>query len=257
MTMTETELRDLLAGDSAGPPGRVTVADVGRRVRRMRRRRAAAGVALAAGVAAVALAPRTIPVAADDTWIATPASPAPTPSVMYIPDGRVVLDEEIGTGGLVRTYPYTGGSGPATVQVACRVPSYVFLWLDGDLIDQGPCGIQSDHVDRLRSWTDHSGRDLKGRHEVGVAVVPAERVGQDRQAALTRDQVAALLGATGRYPVSARLTVREAWPVTGVGMPQNCRGDVVIRNGNGQEVHSSWCDLQPGIPFPGDGPSPS
>ncbi|MBE3009874.1 hypothetical protein IL992_11825 [Microbispora sp. NEAU-D428] len=252
MTMTDSDLRDLLARHAAEVRGAgVTLADVDRRVRRIRRRRGAAGAVLAAGLAAavlVATAPRTVTIApGDGPDTAAMAGPSLTPGVSYLAGQRVFLEKEIDTGGRVLRFPYTGISESVNVQVDCREPSYAFVWLNGRLETQGVCGVQSDQVDHLISWIDESGRDLKGYNEVDVALVPVQRVAADRDPGapiptLGEREVERLVGETGEYRTSARVTIREAWLVGVAPTPINCDRDIVIRKPNGQEILSSACE---------------
>ncbi|WP_256862379.1 hypothetical protein [Microbispora sp. GKU 823] len=253
MTMTDDDLRDLLARDASVVNGAgVTLADVDRRVRRIRRRRGAAGAVLAAGLAAavmVATAPRTVTIAPDDGpgTAAAMAGPSLTPGVSYLAGQRVFLQKEIETGGRVLRFPYTSISESVNVQVDCREPSYVFVWLNGRLETQGVCGVQSDQVDHLISWIDESGRDLKGPNEVDVALVPVQRVAADRDPgapipALGEQEAERVVGETGEYRTRARVTIREAWVLAVAPTPINCDRDIVIRKPNGQEILSSACD---------------
>ncbi|MFI7627980.1 hypothetical protein [Microbispora rosea] len=251
MTMTDDYLRDLLARDAstAGGAG-VTLADVDRRVRRIRRRRGAAGAVLAAGLAAVVMAatsPRTVTIAPDERPAAAMAGPALTPGVSYFAGQRVFLEKEIEKGGRVLRFPYTGISTSVNVQVDCREPSYAFVWLNGRLETQGVCGVQSDHVDHLLSWIDESGGDLRGDNEVGVALVPVQRVAADGDPgapipALGEQEAERVVGETGEYRTGGRVTIREAWLLAVAPTPISCDRDIVIRGPNGREILSSACD---------------
>ncbi|MGI5156120.1 hypothetical protein [Microbispora sp. CA-102843] len=262
MTMTDNDLRDLLARDASEVRGAgVTLADVDRRVRRIRRRRGAAGAVLAAGVAAavlVATAPRTVTIAPDDgADAAAMAGPSLTPGVSYLAGQRVFLEKEIETGGRVLRFPYTGISASVNVQVDCREPSYAFVWLNGRLETQGVCGVQSEPVDHLISWIDESGRDLTGPNEVDVALVPVQRVAADRDPgapipALGEQEAERVVGETGEYRTSAKVTIREAWLLAVAPTPVNCDRDIVIRKPNGQKILSSACDRPTGFPLPVD-----
>jgi hypothetical protein len=259
MTMTDNDLRDLLARDaSTGRGAGVTLADVDRRVRRIRRRRGAAGAVLAAGLAAVVMAatvPRTVTIAPADapgTATAATAVPSPSPRERYFAGPRVFLTKKIETGGRILRYSYTGTSPSVNVQIGCGEPAYAFVWLNGRLEGQGLCGIQSDQIDHLLSWTDQSGRNLRGRNEVGVAVVPAARVTADGDAgdpvpALGEQEAARVIGETGEYRTSAWMTVREAALPVVMPFPTSCGRDIVIRRPNGQEILSSACD-PPSVP---------
>ncbi|MEU7938094.1 hypothetical protein [Microbispora bryophytorum] len=254
MTMTDNDLRDLLARDASEARGAgVTLADVDRRVRRIRRRRGAAGAVLAAGLAAavmVATAPRTVtitPADGSDPAAAAMAGPSLTPGVSYLAGQRVFLEKEIETGGRVLRFPYTGISTSVNVQVDCREPSYAFVWLNGRLETQGVCGVQRDQVDHLISWIDESGGDLRGDNEVDVALVPVQRVAADRDPgapipALGEREAERVVGETGEYRTGGRVTIREAWLLAVAPTPVNCDRDIVIRKPNGQEILSSACD---------------
>ncbi|GAA4202476.1 hypothetical protein [Microbispora amethystogenes] len=248
-TVTETELRDLLAGDAAtAGSGGVTLAGVDRRVRRLRRRRAGAGAVLAAGLAAavtVAATPRTVTIAPPGDG--GPAAVAAVPTVgSYLTGERVFLSEAIETGGRVLTFTYTGISESVNVRVECRDPSYALVWLNGRLVTQGVCGIQSDDVDHAVSWTDESGGHLRGTNDVAVALVPVQRVAAGLEAgapvpALGEREAERVIGESGEYRTGGRLTIRDAWPLVAAPTPISCDQDIVIRNPNGQEILSSAC----------------
>ncbi len=177
-------------------------------------------------------------------------------SERYFAGPSVFLTKKIETGGRILRYPYTGTSPSVYVQVNCGEPAYAFMWLNGRLEAQGLCGIQSDHIDHLLSWVDQSGRHLRGRNEVGVAVVPAARMTADRDAgdpapALGEQEAERVIGETGEYRTSARVTVREAGFAVVMPSPA-CDRDIVIRKPNGQEILSSACDRPTGFPLPGD-----
>ncbi|MFF4123692.1 hypothetical protein ACFYYP_09240 [Microbispora rosea] len=248
MTMTDDYLRDLLARDAstAGGAG-VTLADVDRRVRRIRRRRGAAGAVLAAGLAAVVMAatsPRTVTISpADDPDPAAAATvgPSPTPDVTYLTRDRVLLDKKITAGGRKLLFRVATRADSMNIQVECRTPSYVFVWREGALVDQGPCGIQDDHVDHLRSWTDQDGRVPSGRDDFHVAVVPPGSV-VNGHGAVDADDAARIVGEAGEYRTDARVTIRESFAVVGARLPDVCQRDIVIRRPNGREILSSACD---------------
>ncbi|MEV4294527.1 hypothetical protein [Microbispora rosea] len=246
MTMTDDDLRDLLARDaSAGGGAGVTLADVDRRVRRIRRRRGAAGAVLAAGLAAVVMAatsPRTVTIAPDERpAAAATAGPSPTPDVTYLTSDRVLLDKKITAGGRKLLFRVAARADSMSIQVECRTPSYVFVWREGALVDQGPCGIQDDHVDHLRSWTDQDGRVPSGRDDFHVAVVPPGSV-VNGHGAVDADDAARIVGEAGEYRTDARVTIRESFAVVGARLPDVCHRDIVIRGPNGREILSSACD---------------
>ncbi|KAB8184943.1 hypothetical protein [Microbispora catharanthi] len=256
MTMTDDDLRDLLARDASTVRGAgVALADVDRRVRRIRRRRGAAGAVLAAGLAAVvtvATAPRTVTIAPDDDpGTAAMAGPSPAPSVTYLTSDRVLLDKKIKTGGRRLLFGVTADVDSVNIQVECRTPSYVFVWHEGTLVDQGPCGIQDDHVDHLRSWTDQEGRLPAGRDDFHVAVVPPGSVANGHGAVGAGDALR-IVGETGEYRTDARVTIRDAFAVVDARSPSACQGDIVMRKPNGQEILSSACDRPTGFPLPVD-----
>ncbi|MEW9530324.1 hypothetical protein [Microbispora sp. NPDC049125] len=264
MTMTEADLRGFLAQDSSEGVGReVTVADVDHRVRRIRRRRLATGAALVAGLsaaAAVAVAPSgSTSLLPDDVWTASAmARPSATPSVAYLESDRVLADETVATGGRKEPIPYARSHESVSVSFSCGEASYAFLWLGGVLVDQGPCGIQDDHVDRMLHWAGADG-DGTGRGTVEVAVVPAGSVpGGGLPGGLTSDEADRLVAGVGEYPARAHVIVTEAFTAFRGGRPaqRDCHGDVVIQGTGGQPIHSSVCEAVTeasftDVPFPG------
>lgn len=134
------------------------------------------------------------------------------------------------------------GSRDAVRQaLTCLPPKQVFVWHEGALVDQGPCGIQDDHVDHLRSWTDQDGRLPAGRDDFLVAVVPAGSL-VNGHGAVDADDATRIVGETGEYSTDARVTIREAFAVVGDRSAGACQGDIVIRRPDGREILSSACD---------------
>ncbi|PZG38762.1 hypothetical protein C1I98_24360, partial [Spongiactinospora gelatinilytica] len=109
--MDESELRALLQADDEPPPRAVTLADVHRRVRDIRRRRTrTTGGLLMAGLALVAAI--VIPVRAaspvDYVWYGTLSSPTPTGPGVYgnFMPGAEIYRAEYRTGGRKERFGY-------------------------------------------------------------------------------------------------------------------------------------------------------
>jgi hypothetical protein len=63
--------------------------------------------------------------------------------------------------------------------------------------------------------------------------------------ALGEQEAEGVVGETGEYRTSAKVTIREAYLLAVAPTPINCDRDIVIHRPNGQEILSSACD-QPG-----------
>ncbi|MEV0968017.1 hypothetical protein [Microtetraspora glauca] len=176
MAITESDLRDLLADESRGGPVEgVTVADVDRRVRRIRRRRlaAATGVLTAGLVVVGALTvPRAVTAEApDDVWTAVMAQPSPSSSPS--PSGRlpsqwrgvaVLAHKAYEQAGVKRRLTFQAGELPLSVYVECPgSPSYVIVWLNGV---REPASQPGGSFDRRRRAAHASGYGLVARRRV-------------------------------------------------------------------------------------------
>ncbi|MER5646714.1 hypothetical protein [Streptosporangium sp. NPDC002524] len=186
MTITESELREILNGDGDGD-GReghnrgVTVADVHRRVRAIRRRRwTTAGAVAAVLVAAVALNTSAGGVADDlDIWTGVMARPSPTIPTTSRPLGephplREIASGNYRTGGTREELQIGSGNNSLGVNVYCSGPlRRVIVWVgDGpprrQLCGTGPDGYPM--VIRETQGADH----LTGGRTVSAAVLPGE-----------------------------------------------------------------------------------
>jgi hypothetical protein len=180
MTITESDLRELLDLDSADVPhAAVTAADVHRRIRRIRRRRLSvlAGVAGAALVAAgVNALPRTVtPEVPDDIWAGVMAQPTPSnPSAFYYPDEVVARERQV-RAGVRKQFGYPAVRKPVMIGVTCADPdSYAIVWVHGMILTSGSCGPKAKPFEF--GMLDGSGTLLSKGLDVEVLVVPIEKV---------------------------------------------------------------------------------
>ncbi|MEU6740391.1 hypothetical protein [Streptosporangium sandarakinum] len=178
MTITESELREILAAEGDdGRRGGVTVADVDRRVRRIRRRRAAAlGGTLAAGLAAVAALtlPGGVTAVPDDVWTGVMAQPTPRYGARYVDD--VVLEKRFSTMGerLSLGLPARPYGTMTRVTVNCPFGAELLYWEDGKYRNARSCRELPADLDRSKSLTTLFPESEVRRLE--IAVVPAGSV---------------------------------------------------------------------------------
>ncbi|GAA3024961.1 hypothetical protein [Streptosporangium longisporum] len=222
MTITESELREILNGDEdEGRGGGVTVADVHRRVRAIRRRRWAAGGAVAAALAAaVALTTPGGGVADDlDVWTGVMARPSPTVPTMSRPPGDLYPGNVIAKGGYtiggtreeLRIGP---GGKPLHVTLRCSGPMRrAVVWM-GDGSSQlhqcgtGPDGHTTNIYRRLEGVGVVPGGNRPAEGQVVSAVVlPREFQGDDVFEGWQEE-----LAAARPFPLEWSLTVREMIP---------------------------------------------
>ncbi|MEU4405240.1 hypothetical protein AB0F88_11980 [Streptosporangium sp. NPDC023963] len=159
MTITESELREILNGDGdgdgdgGGDEGHnrgVTVAGVHRRVRAIRRRRrwTAGGVVVLGLVASLVSSPSArsawMP---EDVWTGVMARPEKTPQAVSGPVGGPVVHEKIASsrvnteGGVREDLAFTMTSQQVRLVMRCEGTLYkAAFWVDGRLITAGPCG---------------------------------------------------------------------------------------------------------------------
>ncbi|OUC94075.1 hypothetical protein [Streptosporangium minutum] len=183
MTITESDLREILSQESDDGLHRgVTVADVDRRVRRIKRRRLGAlGGTVAAGLAA-ALA-FTLPAggaapAPDDLWTGVMAQPSPVMPTVSRPVGDLMIGPDIAKqeykkAGTREEFRVVTGRVPVSVQVMCSGPlRRLLVWIDGGAPQQQFCGRRSDGTVLAASWEDKTGKNAE--HIVSAAVLPGE-----------------------------------------------------------------------------------
>lgn len=188
MTITEQDLRELLDQDSRDGHCRgVTVADVDRRVKGMRRRRVQVmGSVAALCVAAVAVGSMGSFSAAPSAGPATGASLQPSPvrsEVSWIavadPDLPLAGYRE---GGTRKTLSFTAKGfaegGRVSLAITCPAGSYALMWFNGRLVFNARCvgpfaPMKFARAEEVR----------KGKNEVVAAVIPEQEAGADETAA--------------------------------------------------------------------------
>ncbi|MEV4246561.1 hypothetical protein AB0J63_24445 [Streptosporangium canum] len=227
MTITESELREILDRESDdGPHGGVTVADVDRRFRRIKRRRA--GLLSGAAVAGLAVAAAfTLPAgdAADvpgDLWTGVMTQPTSRHSTVSTPVAGTVTREELVVkgfegGGVRKEFTVATKAAPISVTVWCTGPlNRAALWIDGRLVEAGPCGEKGD---RRYTVTWEGPRDGRAaRHTVAGAVLRADDPSGTTVTGTAG--VERLLAEGRRFDVSWKVLVHR------VGIPPECRNRV-------------------------------
>lgn len=192
MTITEFELREILAGDSGEDHNRgVAVADVHRRVRAIRRRRWGAAGAAAAAALTVAVA-LNVPLGGGtaseaDLWTGVMARPSADPPTVSQPLGepypvREVMTRSFGTGGTREELRLGSGSGSMTVTVHCSGPlRRAIVWIDDGPPRRQLCGTGPDGFPMAIFQEDRSATTIKeqkspvaGERVVSAAVLPGE-----------------------------------------------------------------------------------
>ncbi|WP_066939187.1 hypothetical protein [Microtetraspora fusca] len=239
MAITESDLRDLLDGDSGGPgdaasnaAGRragapdgftrgVTLADVDRRVRRIRRRRLAAAATgvLAAGLAVtgVLTVPRTVTAGGlDDVTTAVMAQPSPSNSRLYSQEDVVLAQQSYHRAGVKRrlTVQVTKRTGRVGVFVTCpNSPSYAIILQNGRWLWDEPCG-KFEEGQLKATWVIEEGIDKKrGRNIVEVLLVPFNvPASWPSWQRLSPDERKKVLESAKPYPAEWSVTVREMAP---------------------------------------------
>ncbi|WP_030914628.1 hypothetical protein [Streptosporangium amethystogenes] len=193
MTITESELREILAGDGGGGEDHrkgVAVVDVHRRVRAIRRRRwGTAGAAAAALTVAVALnvLPGGDTANGADVWTGVMARPSAVPPTVSQPLGepypvREVMTRSFGTGGAREELRLGSGSGSMTVTVHCSGPlRRAVVWIDDGPPRRQLCGTGPDGFPLAIFQEDRSATTIKKRESpaaggrvVSAAVLPGE-----------------------------------------------------------------------------------
>ncbi|GGP83568.1 hypothetical protein [Streptosporangium pseudovulgare] len=242
MTITEPELREILAAEGDdGHRGGVTVADVDRRVRRIRRRRAAAlGGTLAAGLAVVAaltLPGGGVTAVPDDVWTGVMAQPTPRYGARYVDD--VVLEKRFSTMGerLSLDLPARPYGTMTQVAVHCPFGAELLHWEDGKYRNAQSCRELPADLDRSKSQTALFPESEVRRLE--IAVVPpgsVRRLGRPVTGDRDARQVVADAPKT-RADISVTVTLTRTEPCDGgpgcrfadeIGVEPVCPGAVVV-----------------------------
>ncbi|MEU0481693.1 hypothetical protein ABZ260_21225 [Streptosporangium sp. NPDC006013] len=192
MTITEFELREILTGDGDdGHSGGVTVADVHRRVRAIRRRRRGAAGAAAAAALTVAVA-LNVPLGGGtaseaDVWTGVMAQPSAGTPTTSRPlggpyPGREVVTRGYKTGGTREQLRLGSLTGPATVNLHCSGPlRRAIVWIDDgpprrQLCGTGPDGFTMEIFQEDRSTGAIKGMEIleAGERVVSAVVLPGE-----------------------------------------------------------------------------------
>ncbi|MCT9929450.1 hypothetical protein N5079_04370 [Planotetraspora sp. A-T 1434] len=274
MPITETELRDLLACDSDDGLARgVTVADVNRRVQRIRRRRlASAGAVLAAGLATTGLlvTPHTVTTRApDDIWSAVMAQPSPTWRPGEYTVTKVLAHAGYREGGVKQRLPFEGGQKAMGLEVGCPAPLYVLVWINGVPAASGPCRGTDASRTGYRLFGEDGEHPRPGTNTVDVLVVAASdlpRSVRTFQRPLNMAEVESVAAGAKPYAVRWNVAVTEmefgsSDPVESSMLPptpRSCTKDIVIHKPNGQDVLSSECEgASVGNPFAEESQNPS
>ncbi|AWS45377.1 hypothetical protein [Streptosporangium sp. 'caverna'] len=251
MTITESELREILTGEGREDHHRgVTVADVDRRVRVIRRRRlrvvgAVAGLGIVAGLAF------TVPqvkntVVPENIWTGVMAQPAKTPRIVHAPSGAPNILGDLGSrtyreGGVRKEFVVATEAAPFSVRLWCSgPPRKAALWIDGKLVEAGPCGEKDGQI-YVVPW-DGTQDNRVSKHIVAGAVLEAEaRIPEQLNG--TAD-VEHLLAASERFDVKWELKVNRLGYL-------ECRDGVYQVDPGSGEIVQLQCDNEPKTPsFP-------
>ncbi|GAA4227230.1 hypothetical protein FHR32_000209 [Streptosporangium album] len=183
MTITESDLREILRREGEdGLHGGVTVADVDRRARRIRRRRAGVlgGVAALGIVAAAAFAlpaAGTATVVPGDPWTGVMAQPSPVLPTVSWPIGdpvpsRKLAGRDYTAAGTREKLQVRAGDAPIGARVTCYGPlRRVLIWVDGGTPLRQYCG-EIPGGPLFVGWAEI--RKQAREHVVSVAVLPGE-----------------------------------------------------------------------------------
>ncbi|MEV0592283.1 hypothetical protein [Nonomuraea cavernae] len=202
--MTEHDLRELLERDSQDGPHRgVTVADVGRRVRRIRRRRVQVLGSLTAAAAAVVMAAwlpsaGTAPAPAG-VWTGELAQPTPTRTISLAPLHSSAYER----GGTRETFSAVWAPEVRKVGfwITCEPAAHVLIWVNGELVDNGPCEVGPRPPARVAGGIPVRAGE---RNEFAVALIPETVAGATAKGA---EWAAEALSRTAPYPLRWRVEV--------------------------------------------------
>lgn len=214
MSFTDSDLRELLEQDSDDGHYRgVTIADVYRRIDRLRRRRRRVAGAVAGTVLAVTAAIGWLPSALSPGTRADVLS-VPSPHPLGFEPGLILAQETFRTAGVRERLVYSSTTGqPMGLTVHCERPGHVFLWLNGIPVGNGICGGPDGRGHHPAQWWDQHGLGRTGENTVEALVVPQEALARagvllgERQE-LTAEETQRVLSAAERAPLTWRLTIR-------------------------------------------------
>lgn len=244
MTITESELREILTGEGREDHHRgVTVADVDRRVRVIRRRRlrvvgAVAGLGIAAGLAFAVPQVRNT-VVPEDIWTGVMTQPTKTPRVVSTAAGGPIFLDMLANrrykeGGVRKEFTVTTGSSPFSVRLWCSgTLTQAALWIDGKLVNGGPCGQQKAGQIYGITW-DRPQDDRASRHTVAGAVL---RTGARTPEQIGTADVERLLAESERFDLEWGVHVERT------GTP-GCRDNVIQVDPDTGEIVRLRCDKE-------------
>jgi YD repeat-containing protein len=268
--LNETDLRELLDIDSSGGDVHrqgVTVADVDRRARSIRRRRVrAVGGLLAAGLAVTAAV--YLPAAFHgpggeppdrDVWTGVMAQPPPADErpVKVFHAGRELHRTQGRRGGSLERFTFNASGRRIGVTLTCEGRSeYAFLWINGTLVYQGPCGLQAGATRYQPTWFDRSGNGRPGPDVGEYAIVPVTAVpdaGKGGSSMLSSVQAKQIVSAATPFRSDVEVTVNE-----NAFIHCTTQQDIVIIDpASGRRILSSTCpDVGDLDVFPTDSGTP-
>ncbi|GGL26204.1 hypothetical protein [Planomonospora parontospora] len=206
MTITENDLRDLFDTDSGGGPCRgVTVADVDRRARRIRRRRlGAAGGAAAVGLAVAAaftVPAGTTDVVPEDVWTGVMSQPEKRYGARLVT--TTVLSERFSDMGRRIRFDVPGQarSQQTWVTVYCPPEAEVLLWEGGRYHNVYVCD------QRLGEEFTAALSTVSSRERLEIAVVPAGSVEKLGRPLIDGDDAQRVVELAGRSRADMRITM--------------------------------------------------
>ncbi|SNS17667.1 hypothetical protein SAMN05216276_1005117 [Streptosporangium subroseum] len=248
MTITESELREILTGEGREDRHRgVTVADVDRRVRVIKRRRlrvvgAVAGLGIVAGLAFTVPQVRNT-VVPEDIWTGVMAQPTQTPRVVSTAVGGPILLDMLANrrykeGGARKEFTVSTGSSQFSVSLWCSgTLMKAALWIDGKLVNAGPCGGKNG-LTYMINW-DRPQDDRASEHIVAGAVL--------RTDAQTPEQVSGTADVEQLLAASKRFDLEWGVNVERMGAP-GCRDNVIQVDPDTGEIVRLRCDKESTMP---------
>jgi hypothetical protein len=249
MTITESELREILTGEGREDHHRgVTVADVDRRVRVIKRRRlrvvgAVAGLGIVAGLAFAVPQVRNT-VVPEDIWTGVMTQPTKTPRVVSTAAGGPVLlgllaNRRYQESGVRKEFTVATGSSQFSVNLWCSgTLMKAALWIDGKLVNSGPCGRHKDGLIYMINW-DRPQDDRASEHTVAGAVL--------RTDAQTPEQISGTADVEQLLAENKRFDLEWGINVERMGTP-GCQDNVIQVDPDTGEIVRLRCDKESTMP---------